>query len=62
MEQKPQGNEVKRCKRCGRPLKTEWSTARGIGRRCRRKLAHEEWLWNQLTIFDFIPDPDATNN
>ncbi|MFD2867502.1 hypothetical protein ACFSY7_03160 [Kurthia populi] len=46
------------CQRCGRKLKdTKW-TPIGYGRRCYKKFLKEEWERNQMTIFDFIDDPE----
>ena len=46
------------CQRCGRKLKDAKWTPVGYGRRCYKKFLHEEWERNQLTIFDFIDDPE----
>lgn len=42
------------CKRCGRPLKTAESIAKGYGAICKKKkdVADAEFLKIQITIFD----------
>ena len=36
--------EIKRCLRCGKPLKTEDSIARGYGKTCEKKMQSEKFL------------------
>lgn len=42
------------CMRCHRRLKSERSIKAGLGPTCRVKRAEEEFLRNQMTIFDFL--------
>ena len=42
------------CTRCNRPLKSKRSIKFGIGPRCRVRKAEEDFLKNQVTIFDIL--------
>ncbi|WP_223823534.1 DUF6011 domain-containing protein [Rummeliibacillus sp. TYF-LIM-RU47] len=44
------------CPRCNRPLKSKKSIERGIGPICKKKQAYEEFLKNQMTIFEVLDD------
>lgn len=42
------------CTRCHRPLKSKHSVEIGLGPTCRVKKAEEDFLKNQMTIFDIL--------
>lgn len=50
------------CLRCHRKLKSKRSLKLGIGPTCRIRKAEEDFLKNQVTIFDILGGEDFDNS